>query len=194
MKRIAAILLMLLLVFNITGYRFTVKWMQQQQNAGLEKELDHADFDEASLVEISVPLSLPYYNNWQDFERFDGEITIDGITHKYVMRKVQDGKLIVKCLPNPQQQTIQKNVSNLFAQINGLPQQESSSTGLKKILKTGLLEYEEMPGHQLLATASMQILNYLSNPIVALPSQIQPMPWQPPEINGSFFNCRHYYI
>lgn len=108
MKQTAAILLMLLLVFNITGYRFTVQWMQQNQNAGLQKQLDAADYDEASLIEISVPLSLPYYNNWPEFERFDGEIMINGIAHKYVMRKVQDGKLIVKCLPNPQQQVIQK--------------------------------------------------------------------------------------
>ena len=184
MKQTASILLMLLLVFNITGYQFTVNWMQQSQNTGLEKQLDNDNYDQASLIELSVPLSLPYYNNWQDFERCDGEIIIGGVTHKYVMRKVQDGKLIVKCLPNPQQQIIQTEVSNLFAHINGLPQNESSSTGLKKIMKAGLFECEKVEKHQLPAIAVAQTRNCFLYEVEALLYQTPSMPWQPPEING----------
>lgn len=184
MKKAATILLILLLVFTITGYRFTVQWMQQQQNAGLEKQLDAAAYDETSLIELSVPLSLPYYNTWPDFERCDGEIIINGITHKYVMRKVQDGKLIVKCLPNPQQQIIQKNVNLLFAQINGLPQNESSAAGLKITMNRSPFEYEEVTGPELSCITSEKNLDYLPYLFETLLHQIQSAPWQPPEING----------
>ena len=184
MKQTAAILLILLMVFNITGYRFTVQWMQQTQNRNLEKELDNADYDEASLIEISVPLSLPYYNNWPDFERYDGEVLVNGITYKYVKRKVQDGKLILKCLPNSQQQTIQKNVSELFAQANGLPQQHSASGAVKKVIKAGLSEYEEVNRPQFSNPAFTTLTPYRHYQAIALLKGIPLMAWQPPEVIG----------
>ncbi len=184
MKQTAAILLMLLLVFTITGYRFTVQWMQQTQNANLEKELDNADYDEASLIEIAVPLSLPYYNNWTDFERYDGEVLVNGLTYKYVKRKVQDGKLILKCLPNPQQQTIQKNVSELFAQANGLPQNESASGAVKKVVKAGLSEYEEVSRPRFSNTAFAPLATYKYYQAIALLKGVTLMAWQPPEVIG----------
>ncbi len=184
MKKIAAILLMGLMIFNVTGYRFTLRWMQHAQNISFEKQLDAAEYDEASLIEIAVPLSLPYYNNWGEWERYDGEIQVGGQTWKYVKRKIENGQLVVKCLPNLQQQTIQKNVSSAFAQINGLNTSDPTTKSVKKVVKVSQFEYEE------LATASLKeaIIILIEKPVSAKstpPLQATSLsPWQPPEMIG----------
>lgn len=42
---------------------------------------------------------MPYQVSWTAFERVDGEVTINGVIYKYVKRKVEDGQLILLCLP-----------------------------------------------------------------------------------------------
>lgn len=182
MKKTAAILLMGLMIFNIAGYRFTLQWMQYQQSKSLEKQLDAANYDETSLIQITVPLSLPYYNNWGDWERYDGEIQLAGLTYKYVERKVEGGNLVLKCLPNPQQQTIQKNVSNAFAQINGLSASDPSSKSIKKVIKLSPFECEAIAQ----PSAKQAIKELIEKPVFfqsCSPLQATRFaPWQPPEV------------
>ena len=47
-----------------------------------------------------MPLSLPYLTSWSDYERFDGEITINGSHHNYVKRKIASDTLYLLCIPN----------------------------------------------------------------------------------------------
>lgn len=144
MKKITAIFIVIILLYATTGYYFTVYYLQQQQVQTLQHQLNQSQYDEASLIEISVPLSLPYYNNWADFERYDGQIETNGITYTYVKRKVQDGKLILKCLPNTNQQKIKATVTNWFAGINGFAHTDSSQKASSQALKFGIPEYENL--------------------------------------------------
>ena len=54
LKKIAAILLLLLLAFNWYGYRIVIALMQQKADRRLEARIDNSDYDESQLVEISV--------------------------------------------------------------------------------------------------------------------------------------------
>ena len=86
MKKLAAILLVALLFFNWYGYRLITDYMQQRSDAQLEARLDQNDYDESQLIELRVPLNLPYHNDWTEFERYDGEVEIEGVHYKYVKR------------------------------------------------------------------------------------------------------------
>ena len=66
----------------------------------LEVKLDNHQYDERQLLEIKVPINIPYLINDADFERHYGEIEIDGRYYSFVKRKVEDGYLILKCIPN----------------------------------------------------------------------------------------------
>ena len=91
MKKIASILLLGILLFNWCGYRWVINLVQQSADAKLEARLDRDDYDESQLIEIKVPVDMPYQSDWAGFERYDGEIEVNGIHYKYVKRKVQDG-------------------------------------------------------------------------------------------------------
>ncbi len=129
MRKLAAILLLGILSFNWFGYRILAGILQQQADIELEARLDQNDYDESQLVEMRVALNLPYQTDWNDFERVDGEIEIEGIHYKYVKRKVQDGQLVLLCLPNETKMRLQTAREEFFKLVNDLqhPSQNKKS-------------------------------------------------------------------
>ncbi len=122
-------------------------WCQQHADIKLEAQLDINNYNEASLIELKVPLDLPYQTDWKNFERYDGEVTVDGQHYKYVKRKVQDGMLIVKCIPNENKHRIESARDQFFQMANDL----QKSDGAKKsdapkhsTIKNNITECEEL--------------------------------------------------
>lgn len=128
MKKLAAILLLTLFFFNLAGYRIWFYYAQQAADIQLEASLDKEEYNEAELITIKVPLSLPYQTNWNDFERVDGEINLDGIIYKYVKRKVSNGELILMCLPDHQKMHLQTAKDSFFKFANDLQNAGSKKT------------------------------------------------------------------
>lgn len=120
MKRIASILLLGILCFNWFGYRLLSDILQQQANKALETRLDQHHYDESQLLEMRVPLAMPYQSDWSGFERCDGEIEINGIHYKYVKRKVENGQLVLLCLPNETKMRLQSARDDFYKLVNDL--------------------------------------------------------------------------
>ncbi len=129
MKKIAAISLLLLLLFNFIGYRFVFNALQQKANKQLVAKIDKSDYDESNLITVKVPLSMPYLTNWDDFKRTDGEITLNGKIYHYVKQKVFNGELILKCLPDEQKMNLQTAKNDFFQTQNDLQNNTSKNSG-----------------------------------------------------------------
>lgn len=185
MKKIASILLLILLVFNWCGYRFLFNWVQEKADAQLEAKLDKNEYHEDDLIEISVPLNLPYQTDWADFERVDGEIEIDGIHYKYVKRKVQQGQLVLKCIPNRSKHQMLNARDAFFQLVNDLQQEqpEKKSNSQKGIAKLNISDYEEHATHQFDYSAISLVVKYQGSPHVYFNSiNFHNTPEQPPEL------------
>ena len=133
MRKFAAILLLVILLFNWVGYRLFSDILLHQANTQLEARLDKNDFKEDELIEIKIPLNLPYQLNWKSFERFDGEIDVDGIHYKYVKRKIYNDSLILLCLPNKAKQHIEKAEDDYFKIINDIDPGSQKNSDQKNI-------------------------------------------------------------
>jgi hypothetical protein len=131
LKRAAAILLLLLFLFNWFGYRLLSGYLQTRADAHLEAQLDQEQYDASQLIEMRVPLNMPYQLNSTDFERYDGEIEIDGVHYKYVKRKVENGQLVLLCLPNETKMKLQGARDEFFKLVNDLPNQNKSPDSFK---------------------------------------------------------------
>lgn len=137
LKKIATILLLALVLFNLVGYKLVFYYMQQQADRQLETSLDNGSYNEADLITIKIPLSNPYQLNHPEFERVDGEINVKGIIYKYVKRKICDGQLVLLCLPDKNKMRLQEakndffKVTNDLAQHNGSKNAPSKNTGFK---------------------------------------------------------------
>ncbi len=117
---------MFILLFNLVGYRFVADYMQQKSDAQLEARLDANNYDEAQLIELKIPVHLPYQTSWSAYERYDGEVEIDGITYKYVKRKLSNDTLYLKCIPNTKKMNLQTAKNDFFKNNNDLAQNNNA--------------------------------------------------------------------
>ena len=143
LRKIAAILLICLLLFNWYGYRFVINYLQKKAYNQLESRLDVKDYDESQLIELRVELNIPYQYSWSNFERHSGEIELDGKVYAYVERKVEDGYLVLKCIPNEAKQEIKQAGNVLFTVNNGLDQEHNGKDQpASKVLKSFSGDYD----------------------------------------------------
>jgi hypothetical protein len=101
LRRLAAILLIAIILFNFYGYRLVISCMQSNSEAYIEKQVDKNNYNEQELISIKTKLNLPYYTSSSQFERTYGSITINGNNYQYVKRRVLNDTLELLCLPNP---------------------------------------------------------------------------------------------
>jgi hypothetical protein len=123
LKRLLAILFLLLLLFNMIGYRLYFYYAQQMADKALMATLDEETYDQKDLLVIKVPLSLPYQSDWKDFERVDGEIDVNGETYKYVKRKVVNGTMVLLCLPDHHRTRLENAKEAFFELVNNMQSQ-----------------------------------------------------------------------
>ena len=101
MKRIVAILLLEILLFNWVGYQLYTAIMEQRADKTLIANLDENNYTESDLISIKVPaVHLSYYVNSKEFERVDGKVEIAGVQYNYVKRRLLNDSLELLCIPN----------------------------------------------------------------------------------------------
>ncbi len=184
MRKIAAILLICLLLFNWYGYRFVTNYLQKKADRQLESRIDINDYDESQLIEIKVALNMPYQNDWSGFERHYGEIELNGKIYTYVKRKVEDGYLILKCIPNIAKQNLRNADNILFNINNGLDQEHSgnkSNSPLNSVIKSFLSDYDNFSSDYNLTNFSASQKQYLIYRTSFFNSITLPVAEQPPE-------------
>ncbi len=120
MKKLAAIFLLLIFLFNIGGYRIWYHLQEQRSDERILAILENAAYDDEELVTITIPLSLPYQANWKEFETTDGEIAIEGTIYRYVKRKVQHGELVLMCIPHHDKMQVNTARDDFFKYANDL--------------------------------------------------------------------------
>ncbi len=145
-RKFAAILLLLIFLFNLVGYRWVFNYAQQQSDVQVTASLDKHQYNDADLITIKVPLSMPYQTVQSDFERVDGEININGTVFKYVKRKIVNGEMVLMCLPDNNKMRIQSAKDDFFKTTNDIAgnntskKDNSSKTDFHKNLSS---DYEQ---------------------------------------------------
>ena len=99
MNKVVAIFLLTIQLFNLTGYSIFFEYLADANDRQTVQQLDNGNYDREDLIEIKIPVQLPYYNE-SDFERYDGEIEVGGIDYNFVMRRIFADTLYLFCLPN----------------------------------------------------------------------------------------------
>lgn len=161
LRKCTAILLLGVLLYNWLGYRLVYDYLQHRANQELEARLDQDDYDDSRLVEIRVPLNLPYQSNWSAFERYDGELEVNGQHYKYVMRKVYNDSLILLCLPNDNKQQIEDARNNYFQWTNDLQHPgKNSSSQSETFFKSLQTEYRPEQNNWTIATPAPDKRSY----------------------------------
>ena len=120
MKKATAILFLQVYLFNLVGYQFGFDHAMNRLETESITRLDNGHYDSSELIEVKIPLSLPYYNQQQDqYERYDGQIQVNGVWIDFVQRRVSGDTLYLLCLPNKDKTKLQEARHNQAASESG---------------------------------------------------------------------------
>ena len=181
LKKIAAILLLLLLAFNWYGYRILISLLQKGADQRLESQIDNSEYHESDLFEIRVIMNMPYQQRFTEYERHYGEIEIEGKTYTYVKRKIEGDVLVLKCIANKAKQQL-KAIDNSLTKANtGIETDHPGKQQQSSFAKNFWSEYD---GQNLFNLQSdfISIKNiYSSGYSFHVPETNRDTPHQPPE-------------
>jgi hypothetical protein len=182
LKKVAAISLLVLFLFNWFGYRLLSDYWQKQADTRLEARLDQHQYDESNLIEIRIPLNMPYQNVSSDYERYDGEIEFNGKHYKYVKRKVENGQLVLLCLPNETKMRLQSARDEFFKLVNDLQQSsQNKNSAPASSIKNPVTEYWQQQNNWCINGIVALHNHYASYPFMLPPAPSLITPAQPPE-------------
>lgn len=129
------------MVFNLVGYRWLFNAFEQRATARLENKISTGNYSDDQLVEIKIPLNMPYFSD-KDYEEVYGERDWNGQHYRYVKRKVSNNVLYLLCLPNKEKTNI-ANVKNEFTKaVNDVPGNNKGSEQKNNFLKLLTAEFK----------------------------------------------------
>lgn len=145
--------------------------------------LDQSDYLEKDLIEMKVPVNLPYQTNWSEFERYDGEVMIAGVHYNYVKRKLQNDTLILMCIPNTDKTKLFNARETFFSLVNDMQQNENSKQLPVPVKPVKIFKAEYVPDQNDFSFAgTLQMPDAYGNAIIpAILSVYEETPQQPPE-------------
>ena len=173
-------------MFNLVGYRGWFYVAERQWATQLQNELDKEQYNEADLITIRAPLQLPYVTDTREFQRTDGEVTVDGKIYRYVKSKIENGEYVLLCLPDHNKQQIEKAKEDFFKDANDLFQNGTTKkTGKSKsgVFKNILPEYSTDNNCFNKLVRNSTCIDYNIQPVEALLSSPYLSPFQPPDLS-----------
>jgi hypothetical protein len=87
------------MLLNVVGHHIIYYFLEKKATSQLEKVIDTGNFDESTLIEIKIPLNMPYYSD-MGYEVAYGETEINGKKYRFVKRKISGNTLYLLCLPH----------------------------------------------------------------------------------------------
>lgn len=183
MRKIIAICFFAILLFSTGGYHPFISLLQQKADRNLESLLDQEVYDETSLIEIRVPLNMPYQQRYTGYERHYGNIEVDGQSYTYVKKKIDGDVVIFQCIPNTSRQQLKdmrfdltRANSNVATTSEG-PQKQPTHT----LVKYSLTDFDDQlqtTAPVLLADLTKTAFRTIHHTIVDCHSKV---PHAPPE-------------
>ena len=186
MKRIAAILLLCLLLFNWIGYQLYTVLLQDHADKTMVANLDQNNYSETDLISIKVPaVHLSSYVNSKEFQRVDGQIEINGVQYNYVKRRFVEDSLELLCIPNKTATSIQSAKNEFFKLVNDLqhPGQSKKSDQHNSSFKGFNAEYYADTQNFAIPDLTLVRLKASDHYLLQIPSIYLTRAGQPPDLH-----------
>ena len=181
LKRTAAILLIFIFLFNIVGYRWLFVHLENKATQKLEEKIDAGQYSDDQLVEIKIPLKVPYYTSTK-YEPYYGETKFNGEHYRYVKRKVSNDTVYFLCIPHTEKNNIAAAKTDFIKSVNDIQNNSSQKQGQSSLVKLILSDY--LPKEKISDDALiLSVLKNITSFNYQLVSQFEPgTATQPPEM------------
>jgi hypothetical protein len=138
-KKIAAISLLSVLLFNWVGYRLFTAYCEKRAAFRLEASLDKDQYDPGQLILIRVPAdALPYSNFSAEFRKTTGTLDIGTAHYRKISKRLYNDSIEFLCIPDGDANRYQSARNEFFKLVNDLAKTKtpgpSGKTGIHKIV------------------------------------------------------------
>jgi hypothetical protein len=100
LKKIFAIFMLAVLVFNMGGYMLLFQYFMKASDQFANEQISKGYYRPDELVEIKIPVRMPYVQEQRQYENISGQIQLKGNCYNYVALKMTRDTMYVKCIPN----------------------------------------------------------------------------------------------
>lgn len=125
-------MLLAVYLFNLAGYTLLFEYFIQRSDKQLIQLLDNNEYNDSELIEVKIALHTPYLTSWSDYERVDGEATVNGVYYNYVKRKIHNDTLYLLCLPNKNKTRLTAARIEYANKVQDVPANADDTGALKK--------------------------------------------------------------
>lgn len=88
------------LIFNMGGYLLLFNYCIDESDRFTNEQISKGFYKIDDLVEIKIPVRLPYVQEQRQYEQISGQIQLQGNCYNYVALKMTRDTMYVKCIPN----------------------------------------------------------------------------------------------
>lgn len=121
MKRALSISLLIAIFFNIGGYYLVFWGLKTNASHELIQQLDNDQYSEHEILELKIPLNLPYPLQQNGYERINGEFDYNNQHYKLVKQKLDRDTLFIVCVQDKKADKLNRAQSDFTKVANDLP-------------------------------------------------------------------------
>lgn len=129
MKKLFAIGLLGIFLFNMGGYYVFFWALKTQANKELSAKLDQGAYNENETFEIKIPLSLPYPLQTNDFQRQSGHFVYNQEHYQLVKQKYANDTLTIVAIKDHQSNQLTAAMDS-FSEASGSQQEGDGSLNI----------------------------------------------------------------
>jgi len=137
MKRLGALLLLLIFVLNVFGYYGLFMGARFQAGKEIEAGFDVDNYQGSPEITFRVPVTLPYASDVGQYKRVDGEFDFHGEVYRLVKQKFEKDALFIVCVKDTRSKKIDRALEDYVKTFTDAPSGEknhskTSANGIDK--------------------------------------------------------------
>lgn len=133
MKRLFAIVLLSVHLFNMGGYALFYQYFIHQADVQMVKEVYNDKINDSRFIELKIPVHMPTVTDWTDYEVVAGQVQLKDAYYNYVKLKMTRDTMYFICLPNTTKtRLIAANIITA-KEVSDVPMSKKGEQAIKKV-------------------------------------------------------------
>jgi hypothetical protein len=131
LKKLLAIAMLMLLIFNMGGYQLLFQYFIYQSDNFITEQINNNRYKSTDLIEVKIPVHLTI-SDWDAFQPIGGQLKVKDKVYNYAELRLTRDTMYLMCIPNHEKARI-INAKNVYAkQVNDIPVNKKSNLPLLK--------------------------------------------------------------
>jgi hypothetical protein len=133
LKRLFAIVLLSVHLFNIGGYALFYQYFIHQADVQMVKEVYNDKINDSRFVELKIPVHMPTVTDWTDYEVVAGQVQLKDAYYNYIKLKMTRDTMYFICLPNTTKTRLVAANIITAKEVSDVPMSKKGEQALKKV-------------------------------------------------------------